>query len=478
MHSESRRETATKLLPRVSIYSQDMPDSSADRDVSSVLHPFTNPLAHERSGPLVIASGDGAWIYGEDGRAYLEAASGLWCASLGFNEPRLAEAAYRQLQTLPFMHLFTSRSHSPAIELAERLIASAPAPMSKVFFANSGSEAADTVIKIVWFYNNALGRTAKKKIVARKDGFHGATVGAGSLTGIARNHLKFDLPIANVIHASRPHYYHGARAGESEEAYASRLASELEQQILGEGPETVAAMIAEPVMGAGGVLVPPPGYFARLQEIARKYDMLFIADEVICGFGRTGCMWGSQTFGIRPDMVTTAKQLSSAYAPISAVMVNEKVYEVLVRGSDQVGMFAHGFTYSGHPVSAAVALECLKIYEERNIVECVRRLSPLLLGGLRQRFASHPLVGEVRGVGLMAAVELVADKQSRTRFDESLGVGQFCMNKALEHGLVLRALGDSIAFSPPLIVSEAEIEIILDRFGEALQDTQDWLSTQ
>ena len=454
-----------------------MPDSSADRDVASVLHPFTNPLAHERGGPLVIARGDGAWIYGEDGRAYLEAASGLWCASLGFNELRLAEAAYRQLQTLPFMHLFTSRSHSPAIELAERLIASAPAPMSKVFFANSGSEAADTVIKIVWFYNNALGRTAKKKIVARKDGFHGATVGAGSLTGIPRNHLKFDLPIANVIHASRPHYYHGARPAESEEAYASRLASELEQQILAEGPDTVAAMIAEPVMGAGGVLVPPRGYFAKVQEIARKHDMLFIADEVICGFGRTGRMWGSQTFGIRPDMVTTAKQLSSAYAPISAVMVNEKVYEVLVRGSDQVGTFAHGFTYSGHPVSAAVALECMNIYEERKIVDRVRRLSPVLLGTLRDRFASHPLVGEVRGVGLMAAVELVADKQSRTRFDESLGVGQFCMNKALEHGLVLRALGDSIAFSPPLIISEAEIEIIVDRFGEALQDTADWLST-
>lgn len=453
-----------------------MAESSAVRDVASVLHPFTNPSSHERGGPLVIARGDGAWVYGEDGTRYLEAASGLWCASLGFNEPRLAEAAYRQLQTLPFMHLFTSRSHSPAIELAERLLRIAPSPMSKVFFANSGSEAADTVIKIVWFYNNALGRLAKKKIVARKDGFHGSTVGAGSLTGIFRNHLKFDLPIPNVIHASRPHYYHGARPDESEDAYASRLASELEQQILDEGPETVAAMIAEPVMGAGGVLLPPRGYFAKVQEITRKYDMLFIADEVICGFGRTGNMWGSQTFGLRPDMLTTAKQLSSAYAPISAVMVSEKVYDVLLRGSKEVGTFAHGFTYSGHPVSAAVALECLRIYEERDIVERVRHLGPRLIDGLRRSYASHPLVGEVRGVGLMAAVELVADKQSKKPFEAGMGVGEHCMNRALGRGLVVRALGDSIAFSPPLIVTEAEIEMILERFGEALQDTADWLA--
>ncbi len=462
----------------VQIYSQEMAGSKAEQDVAGVLHPFTNPSSHERTGPLVMASGDGAWVYGEDGSAYLEAASGLWCASLGFNEPRLAEAAYRQLKSLPFMHLFTSRSHSPAIELADRLLRLAPVPMSKVFFANSGSEAADTVIKIVWFYNNARGRPEKKKIVARKDGFHGSTVAAASLTGIARNHLKFDLPIANVIHASRPHFYRGARPGESEEAYSSRLAGELEQQILDEGPHTVAAMIAEPVMGAGGVIIPPRGYFEKIQRVTAEHDMLFIADEVICGFGRTGSMWGSQTFGMRPDMLTTAKQLSSAYAPISAVMVNEDVYRVLARGSDDVGTFAHGFTYSGHPVSAAVALECLKIYEERAIVDRVRRLSPRLLEGLRSRFSGHPLVGEVRGVGLMAAVELVEDRESKKPFDESRGVGIYCVQKAIERGLILRALGDSVAFSPPLVVRESEIDIILDRFEGALGDTADWLSAR
>ena len=452
-----------------------MPESSTNRDVASLLHPFTNPASHEQEGALVITRGDGVWVYDEAGKAYLEAASGLWCASLGFNEQRLAEAAYKQLKTLPFMHLFGSRSHSPAIELAERILKLAPVPMSKVFFANSGSEAADTVVKIVWFFSNAVGRPAKKKIIARRDGFHGSTVAAASLTGIFRNHRKFDLPIPNIIHASRPHYYRGARLGESEEAYASRLASELDQQILAEGPDTVAAMIAEPVMGAGGVLLPPAGYFEKVQQVTDRYEMLFIADEVICGFGRTGNLWGSQTFGIRPDILTTAKQLSAAYAPISAVVVNKRVYDVLRQGSDEIGTFAHGFTYSGHPVSTAVALECLKIYEEIDVVERVRRLAPRLQQGLRERYADHPLVGEIRGVGLMAAVELVRDKSTGQPFDPALGVGPHCMAKAVERGVILRALGDTIAFSPPLIVSEAEIDQILDRFGEALRDTAEWL---
>lgn len=452
-----------------------MPESSTNRDVASVLHPFTNPSSHEQQGALVIARGDGVWVYDEEGKAYLEAASGLWCASLGFNEPRLVEAAYKQLKTLPFMHLFGSRSHSPAIELAELILKLAPVPMSKVFFANSGSEAADTVVKMVWFFSNARGLPDKKKIIARRDGFHGSTVAAASLTGIFRNHRKFDLPIPNIVHASRPHYYRGARPGESEHAYASRLASELEQQILDEGPETVAAMIAEPVMGAGGVLVPPKGYFEKVQQVTDKYEMLFIADEVICGFGRTGNMWGSQTFGIKPDILTTAKQLSAAYAPISAVVVNQRVYDVLRKGSDEIGTFAHGFTYSGHPVSTAVALECLKIYQEIDVAGRVRELGSRLQDGLRERFEEHPLVGEIRGVGLMAAVELVRDKATGQPFDPALEVGPHCMARAVERGVILRALGDAIAFSPPLIVSEAEIDLILDRFGDALRDTTEWL---
>lgn len=453
-----------------------MSQSTRERDIASIFHPFTNPVAHEQQGPLVITSGKGVWVYDESGKAYIEGASGLWCASLGFGEERLIEASNRQMRALPFMHLFGSRSTSPAIELSERLLALAPLPMSKVFFANSGSEAADTVVKMVWFYNNALGRTAKKKIIAREDGFHGSTVAAASLTGIRRNHRQFDLPIANIIHTARPHYYHDALPGESEEAFSSRMAESLDKQIVDEGPETVAAFIAEPIMGAGGVLLPPTGYFEKIQTVLAKYDLLFIADEVICGFGRTGNMWGSQTFGMRPDMITSAKQLSSAYAPISAVLVNEKVFEVLARGSDEIGTFAHGFTYSGHPVSAAIAVECLKIYEERDIVNCVRKIAPRLQDGLRERFANHPLVGEIRGVGLVAAVEFVADKQTRERFDPSLGVGAYCFQRAIEHGSILRALGDSIAFSPPLIITEYEIDQLIDGFAKALTDTERWLA--
>ncbi len=337
-----------------------MSQSTRERDIASIIHPFTNPVAHQQQGPLVIESGKGVWVYDESGKAYIEGASGLWCASLGFGEERLIEASNRQMRKLPFMHLFGSRSTSPAIELSERLLALAPVPMSKVFFANSGSEAVDTVVKMVWFYNNARGLTAKKKIIAREDGFHGSTVAAASLTGIRRNHRQFDLPIANIIHAARPHYYHDALAGESEEAFSSRMAESLDRQIVDEGPETVAAFIAEPIMGAGGVLLPPAGYFEKIQKVVQKYDLLFIADEVICGFGRTGNLWGSETFGLRPDMMTSAKQLSSAYAPISAVLVNEKVYEVLARGSDEIGTFAHGFTY-GRSVTATDLIQLYPI---------------------------------------------------------------------------------------------------------------------
>ena len=452
-----------------------MPQSIGERDIASVLHAFTNPAAHERQGPLVIASGQGVRVYDEAGKSYIEGAAGLWCASLGFGEERLIEAAQRQMKTLPFMHLFGSRSTSPAIELAERLLGIAPVPMSKVFFANSGSEAADTVVKMVWFYNNALGRPEKKKIIAREDGFHGSTVAAASLTGIRRNHRKFDLPIPNIVHTARPHFYHDGLPGESEEAFSARLAETLDRQIAAEGAHTVAAFIAEPVMGAGGCLLPPAGYFEKIQRVVRKHDLLFIADEVICGFGRTGNLWGCQTFGLEPDILTAAKQLSAAYAPISAVMVNQKVYAALTRGSAEIGMFAHGFTYGGHPVSAAVALECLKIYEERGIVERVRALAPHLQQGLRRRFADHPLVGEIRGVGLMAAVELVEDKETRKRFDESRGVGAYCFRRAIAHGSILRSLGDSIAFSPPMIITEDEIDLLLDGFAKALDDTCRWI---
>ncbi len=342
-----------------------------------------------------------------------------------------------------------------------------PVPMSKVFFNNSGSEANDTAMKLVWYYNNALGRPRKKKIIGRLRGYHGVTIAAASLTGTANNHRDFDLPIANVRHADCPHHYRYARPGESEEAYADRLAENLDALILREDPDTVAAFIAEPVMGAGGVLVPPATYFAKIQQVLKKHDVLLIADEVICGFGRTGNMFGSETFGLAPDIITVAKALSSAYLPISATIVSEPIYRALVQQSDKLGVFAHGFTYSAHPVCCAVALEALAIYEERDILGHVRAIMPAFQAGLR-RFADHPLVGEVRGVGLVGGIELVRDKASKTPFAPSAGVGAMVQSACQDHGLMIRAMGDTIAFCPPLIITAAEIEDMLRRFGTGL----------
>jgi 4-aminobutyrate---pyruvate transaminase len=445
-------------------------NSAASRDIANHLHPYTHLKKHESEGPLVITEGKGIHVYDENGKEYIEGLAGLWCTALGFGEERLVDAATRQLKRLPYYHIFNHKSHDVAAELAERLIALMPVKMSKVFFNNSGSEANDTAVKMVWYYNNARGRHRKKKIIARMKGYHGVTVAAASLTGLANNHRDFDLPIDNIRHADCPHHYRFAKPGESEEAFATRLADSLEAQILREDPETVAAFIAEPVMGAGGVIVPPKTYFEKIQAVLKKYDVLLIADEVICGFGRTGNMWGSETFGLKPDILTMAKALSSAYLPISATAISEELYQAFVAQSEKLGQFAHGFTYSGHPVCCAVAVETLKIYEERDIVAQVRKVAPRLQSGMR-RFADHPLVGEVRGVGLIAAAELVRDKASKAPFDPKQAVGPLFAARAQEHGLIVRAMGDSIALCPPLIISGDEIDEMLRRFGQALDDT-------
>ena len=450
-------------------------NSAASRDIAYVLHPYTNLDRHKTVGPHVMSKGKGIWVYDEDGKAYIEGMAGLWCASLGFAEERLVRAAAKQMQALPFYHVFAAKSHDPAIDLAEKMIGLAPAPMSKVFFANSGSEANDSAIKMVWYYNNAMGRPEKKKIISRIKAYHGVTIASASLTGLPANHRDFDLPIDRILHADCPHHYRFAEEGETEEEFASRLAANLEKLIEDEGPETIAAFIAEPIMGAGGVIVPPATYFEKIQPILKKHDILFIADEVICGFGRTGNMFATRTFDLQPDIITVAKALSSAYLPISALMINEKVCEPLYRNSGEIGTFGHGFTYSGHPVSCAVALETINIYEERDIVGHVRRVMPRFQNGLRQ-FADRPLVGEVRGKGLVAAVELVADKATKRPFDPKAGVGPAFAAKAAEHGLIVRAVpGDSIALCPPLIITEDEIGELLSRFGRALDDTQGWL---
>lgn len=448
----------------------DRTNSPESRDIANVLHAYTNLEKHQETGPFIARGGKGIYIRDEAGKEYIEGLAGLWCTSLGFGEERLIEAATRQMRELPFYHVFSSKSHNPAIDLAELLIELVPVPMSKAFFANSGSEANDTVVKLVWYYNNAKGRPEKKKIFSRIRGYHGVTVAAASLTGLPANHMDFDLPIANIRHADCPHYYEFCLDGETEEDFASRLAVKLEQQILDEGPETVAAFIAEPIMGAGGVIMPPRTYFEKIQAVLKKYDILFIADEVICGFGRTGNMFATETYDLKPDMMTMAKALSSAYLPISAVLINEEVFKTISANSNKVGVFGHGFTYSGHPVAAAVALETLNLYEERDIIGHVRSVTGRFQARVNA-FMEHSLVGETRAIGLIGAVQLAKDKSSRTHFDSSEGVGPFIAARAQEHGLIVRSLpNDTVAFCPPLIITEAEIDDMFDRFEKALED--------
>ncbi|HEY6434108.1 MAG TPA: aspartate aminotransferase family protein [Acetobacteraceae bacterium] len=446
-------------------------NSAAARDIANVLHPYTDLKMHQEIGPVVITRGKGVRVWDDTGKEYIESVAGLWCASLGFDNERLVQAAAAQMRKLPFYHSFTAKSHEPCIDLAEMLIQRAPVPMSKVFFANSGSEANDSAIKMIWYFNNALGRTEKKKIIGRHKGYHGITIASASLTGIPHNHRSFDVPLPGFIHTSTPHYYHFAKPGESEDAFATRCAEELEQLILAEDPDTVAAMFAEPVMGAGGVIVPPRGYYEKIQAVCRKYDVLFVADEVICGFWRTGNYWGSQTMNIQPDMLTCAKALSSSYMPISAVMVNDRVFEGLAKESNIIGTFGHGFTYSGHPVPAAVAIETLKIYDETDIGSHVREVGAHLQKELRRRFADHPLVGEVRGVGLIAAIELVADKEKHQNFDPKGKIGGRWVKLIEQNGVIARTVpGEVLCISPPLIISTAEIDEMLDRIGNSLDE--------
>ena len=440
------------------------------RDIASVAHPYTHLKKHLAEGPLVIARGKGVRVYDDSGKDYLEGMAGLWSAALGFDNERLVQAALKQMRQLPFYHGFASKSHEPMIELAEMLLKRAPVPMARVFFANSGSEANDSALKLVWYYNNALGRPNKKKVISRLKGYHGVTIASASLTGLPNNHRDFDLPIANILHADCPHHYRFAEPGESEEDFATRLAASLDRMIEQEKAETVAAFIAEPVMGAGGVIVPPATYFEKIQAVLQKHDVLFIADEVICGFGRTGNYWGSQTFGIRPDILTCAKALSASFLPISAVMVNEKVWQAMLLESEKIGTFGHGFTYSGHPVPAAVAVETLKIYDEIDLVGHVRKVGPVMQAGLR-KLGEHPLIGEVRGVGMIGAVEMVRDRKTREPFPASAGAGNLVARHAQENGLIQRNMVDSIAFSPPLVMTEADIDEMFVRVTRALDLT-------
>ena len=447
------------------------PNSAEARDIRFHLHSYTNARLHEATGPLVIERGEGIYVFDSEGKRYIEAMSGLWSVGVGFNEQRLIDAAVAQMQKLPFYHTFTHKSHGPAIDLAEKLVTMTshltPGGMSKAFFTNSGSEANDTAIKLIWYRSNALGKPDKKKLISRQRAYHGVTLAAASLTGLPNNHRSFDLPIEGVLHTGSPHYWRDALPGETEEQFATRRAEELDALIQAEGPDTIAAFWGEPVMGAGGVVVPPATYWDKIQAVLAKYDILLVADEVINGFGRTGTMFGCETYGIRPDIMIVSKQLSSSYMPIAALIANERVLGPVMDESARIGTLGHGFTAAGHPVATAVSLECLRIIEEDGLVANCALQGARLRAGLTA-LADHPLVGEVRGVGMIAAIELVTDNAA-TRALEVPGQLGGMVNKALQdNGVICRAVVDAIAFCPPMIITAAQVDDLLVAVSAAL----------
>ncbi|WP_043361953.1 aminotransferase [Belnapia sp. F-4-1] len=444
------------------------PNSLHAADLAHLVHQQTDLGAHEAEGAILIARGDGVRVTDTEGREYIEAMAGLWCASLGFSERRLAEAAYKQMLALPYYHTFFQKGHEPSVRLAEKLAAIAPEGLGHVLFQCSGSEANDAAIKLIWYYNNIRGKPQKKKLIGRVRGYHGNTVATASLSGQPHMQADFDLPLGErFLHLSNPNYYRFGQEGESEEQFSARMAAELEALIEREGAETIAALFAEPVQGGGGAITPPRGYFDLIQPILTRHDILLVADEVICGFGRTGNLWGSETYGMRPDMLVSAKQLTASYQPLSALLISDPIHAALMEGSRKHGSFGHGFTYGGHPVACAVALETLAIYEERDILGHVRAVSPAFLEGLGA-LRDHPLVGDVRGVGLIAGVELVADKATKAPFPAAAKAGLLVQERCQAAGLIVRAIGDRIAFTPPLIITAKEIGEMCARFRAGL----------
>jgi L-2,4-diaminobutyrate transaminase len=452
------------------------------QDRAAVLHPFTSlkDFAEGKQRPRIITGGKGVFIRDQDGRELLDGFAGLYCVNIGYGRADVAEAIARQAHELAYYHSYAGTSSEALIRLSDRLVKMAPGGMSKVFFGLSGSDANETQAKLVWYYNNLLGRPLKKKIIARERGYHGCSVVSGSMTGLSFYHDLMDLPVGVIKRTGAPHHYWGAQPGESEEAFAQRRADELEQLIVAEGPDTVAAFIGEPVLGTGGITPPPAGYWAAIQAVLRKYDVLLIADEVVTAFGRTGRMFGCETYGIEPDLITIAKGLTSAYVPMSACMVSERIFEVMKRGSEKVGAFSHGYTYSGHPLAAAAANAVLDIVEQEDLPGNAARIGGYFQERLRETFADHPLVGEVRGVGLMAALEFVADKPAKQRFDPTLKVGGRVSAVALERGVIARAMphGDILGFSPPLVIRRAEIDQIVDRAQQAVDSVAEQLRVE
>ena len=440
----------------------------AVRDIETVIHPYTNLARHRETGPLILNEARGIHVYDDKGKRYIEGLAGLWCTSLGYGNEELVEAAAQAMRKLSYTSIFSGKSHDAAIELSEKLKEISPCPASKILFGGSGSEANDMQIKLTWYMNNAKGRPAKKKIISRQRAYHGVTIASASLTGLPWVHNDFDLPIANILHTSCPQYYRYGEAGESEDQFTDRLAKDLDDLIQKEGPDTVAAFIAEPIMGAGGVVIPPASYFPKINAVLAKYDVRIIADEVICGFGRTGEWFGTTAMGMKPTSISMAKAITSAYFPMGAITIEEELYQAMLDESRKLGTFGHGFTYTAHPVGCAVALKTIEIYERDKTVEHVRKVAPVFEKRIAS-FADHPLVGDTRAKGLIGAIELVADKKTRRAFDPKKGVGNICAEILQENGLIVRSMGDAVAFCPPLIITEDEINEMFDIMAKGLR---------
>ncbi len=448
------------------------PSSSlTSSDIANQIHGFTD-LAHPSEDELmVITEGEGIYVTDDRGNRYLDCTAGMYCTALGFNEPELAEAAYAQMRRLPTYHNLLATTTPPATALSKKLVEITPEQLTKVFLANSGSEANDTIIKLIWYYNNALGRPEKKKIISRRGSYHGATVATSSLTGVPTMHTAFDVPLDRFLKVDGPHMFRDMKPGEDEQAYAARLVRQVEDLIQQEGPDTVAAMVVDPLASAAGFQFSPKSYFERLQTVLRKYDVLFVVDEVISGFGRTGRMFAAETLGLRADLMSIAKGLCSAYLPIAGVLMTEEIFAAIAKQSGEVGMFALAFTTGGHPTTSAVALRNIELIEERDILAHVRSISPRFLERL-QALTDHPLVGEAHGMGLAGTVELVAGKPGNLPFDEQgrKRIRPVMRDCGRKHGLIPRGFVERQSFAPPLIITGQQIDEMFDRFSRTLDD--------
>lgn len=443
---------------------------AALRDQSSQFHPFTSITDLMADGPTVMESGAGIRVRDVDGNEYIDGMAGLWCVNLGYGRKEITEAIARQSERLSFFHTFNGMSSDVVAECAEALLARAPVPMSRVFFGASGSDANETQLKLVWYYNNLRGKPEKKKVIARWNAYHGSGVATASLTGLPGMHTLFDLPKGPILHVSAPYYYRNAPEGMSELEFSRHLAKELEDLIEREGADTIAAFFAEAVMGAGGLIPPPEGYFEAIMPILKKHDILLVADEVVSGFGRLGTYWGSQTYGYEPDLITSAKGVTSGYFPMSVCFISPKIWDVIEGEAAKAGLFGHGYTYSAHPVGAAAALAALKLIDDLKVVDNVADVGPYMLQALRDRLGQHVHVGDIRGKGLMLGIELMKDRGSKETFPMANRTGRQILKASAKRGLITRALGDTLVFAPPLVITRGDADEIVDRFALAVED--------